>query len=193
MISYKITTHDIYESIKGGFSGLPYSRRHFKAENQTLNPFGHRIIGLIEAIPILGLLVAIIEAIVATCLKSKCNPTKQDLPISAHSCTTNTTHPSMSRTNDLGLTSSDDATPHLSNADVAQHLSTNDLSISAHSSTTDTTQPSMSPTIERRLTSSDGATPHLSNADVAQHLNTRGVRVTEGQSNSSVSSFVNLE
>ncbi len=72
MISFKINCADFTLSACTGLSGMPYAMRHFKAANETkTNVWEHRLIGFLEAFPILGFLVAVIEVVVSSCLLSK--------------------------------------------------------------------------------------------------------------------------
>lgn len=62
---YQITSKDALFSMLTAFSGAPYAMRHHQlAKMENAPRWGHRLIGLAEFIPILGLLIALVERVV---------------------------------------------------------------------------------------------------------------------------------
>lgn len=62
--NYNLSMRDVGLSLVTGVSGMPYALRHFK-KAQTTGNWGHRVIGVLEALPVAGALVALIERVSA--------------------------------------------------------------------------------------------------------------------------------
>lgn len=62
---YDITLNEAFYSVVNGLSGLPYGVRHLDMSEECTTPlaWGHRVIAVIELIPILGGLAALIERV----------------------------------------------------------------------------------------------------------------------------------
>ncbi len=76
--SYQLSPYDLGLSALGGFSALPYSVRHWetsqKKEMSSSLLWGHRTLALLEAIPVAGLLIALIERVAALFFQQKPSP-----------------------------------------------------------------------------------------------------------------------
>ena len=67
---YNMSFCDVALSVTTGFSGLPYAIRHWELSRQSGQPvWKHRVIALIEAFPLLGGLIALIERISISLIK----------------------------------------------------------------------------------------------------------------------------
>lgn len=61
--NYNISLADGFLSTITLFSGAPYSKRHWDLSNKSTACWGHRVIAVLEAIPVIGGLAALIERI----------------------------------------------------------------------------------------------------------------------------------
>lgn len=66
---YEISSCNVLFSVSTGFSGAPYAIRHY--QNAYGSRWGHRIICVLEFLPVIGFLVALIERIVVYLSKRK--------------------------------------------------------------------------------------------------------------------------
>jgi len=66
-LGYGVSLDDMYHSLTTGLSGAPYAQRHLQlADEQNANAWGHKTIAKIQNVPLLGAVVALIDAIVNT-------------------------------------------------------------------------------------------------------------------------------
>ncbi len=70
---YQLSCCDALTSIALGCSGAPYALRHYELSNQNTaadNKWGHRILCALEFVPLFGLLIGLIERIIAYAARS---------------------------------------------------------------------------------------------------------------------------
>src|SRR5690349_4610889 len=63
---YRLSCFDCFLSVCGGLSGLPFAYRHWTI-GETLGPFDpitHTVIAIVEAIPLVGAIAALVERVV---------------------------------------------------------------------------------------------------------------------------------
>lgn len=63
-LGYQLTNADLFKSVITGISGVPYAMRHLEEAYKAEVKWGHRTIAVLESIPVLGALCALIERVV---------------------------------------------------------------------------------------------------------------------------------
>jgi len=80
--AYNLSLNDGLLSVCTIFSGAPYAARHWDLSNRSpQHCLGHRVIAILQAIPVLGLLFSLIERIAAWFLVAQ--PLEQPIPLPA--------------------------------------------------------------------------------------------------------------
>jgi O-acetyl-ADP-ribose deacetylase (regulator of RNase III) len=62
--AYGLSCNDCLLSLATGLSGAPYAKRHWELSHTSEHVWGHRIIAVLEAIPLFGALIGMIERII---------------------------------------------------------------------------------------------------------------------------------
>jgi hypothetical protein len=60
---YAFTGKDVLFSCVTGLSGISYAKRHWELSQNASNKLGHRIVAIVEALPVIGAIAAVIEKI----------------------------------------------------------------------------------------------------------------------------------
>jgi O-acetyl-ADP-ribose deacetylase (regulator of RNase III) len=78
--AYDLSCNDCLFSLATGLSGAPYAKRHWELSLTSQSAWGHRIVAVLEALPLFGAVVAVIERIFVVVYNALLKPKSIEVP-----------------------------------------------------------------------------------------------------------------